>query len=62
MPLVPIVVFAGLTYSVGTEIVLDGSLRNHEFEDKSDLCSDEGDVSCGTMFARKDKCEDDDCL
>lgn len=62
MPLVPIVVFAGLTFSVGTEAVLGGSLNFHEFEDKTDYCDDEGEVSCGIMFACKDECEDDDCL
>lgn len=57
-----IVVFAGLPFSVGTEVILEGSLNFDEFEDKTDYCNDEGEVWYGIMFARKDECEDDDCL
>lgn len=62
MSLVPIVVFAGLIFSVGVKVVLGGSLGFHEIEDKTDYCNDEGKVSCGIMFACKDEYEDDDCL
>ncbi len=62
MLLVPIVVFAGLTYSVGTEVVPDGSLNFDGLEDKSDFYNGEGEISYGIMFACKDEGEDDDCL
>lgn len=39
-----IVVFAGLPFSVETEVIPEGSLRYHEFEDKWDFCSDEGEI------------------
>lgn len=55
------VVFAELTYSVGTEAVLDGSLNFDGFEDRTDYCDEEGEVSYGIMFACKDEYEDDDC-
>jgi hypothetical protein len=45
VPLVPIVVFAGWAFSVGTEVVLDGRLNFHGFEDKTDYCNDEGEIS-----------------
>lgn len=57
-----IVVFAGLPFSVGTEVILEGSLNFDEFEDKTDYCNDEGEVWYGIMLARKDECEDDDCF
>ena len=50
MPLVPIVVIAGLIFPVGAEVVLDGSLSFREFEDRTDYCDDEGKVSRGIMF------------
>ncbi len=62
MPLVPIIVIAGLIFPVGAEVALDGSLSFREFEDRTDYCDDERETSCGIMFACKGEGEDDDCL